>query len=81
MLFSPSCSSLIPEGNIFFDAGDVAGVKALSARGGLSPADGFWEAHGHFIMAMFYHNSVQAYQTSSIKRTMNVQNGCRQDRR
>lgn len=56
MLFSPSCSSLIPEGKYFFDDDAVGvdrGVEVFSLRGALLLARCFRDDHGHFIM-IFY---------------------------
>lgn len=53
MLFSPSCSSLIPEGKYFFDDDAVGvdrGVEVFSLRGALLLARCFRDDHGHFIM-------------------------------
>ena len=49
-LSSPSCSSLIPEGNTFCDFGAAAVVESLLEEGGLSSICCFREAQSHFMV-------------------------------
>jgi len=53
-LFSPLCSNLIPEGNVFVDVGDIADVVTFSEARVLSTAGCFRETHGHFIATVSY---------------------------